>query len=467
VIRLANKLFSTALFWSYATTFLRFGGILLVLPVVLRTIHPEELGLFYVFQTLSIFATLLDIGLSPTIARSVSFAWAGARKLECSGHDILSEGKSDSPNWALLSSLFNTFRKFYWFAAFVLLLILGVGCLPYIWKITATLTNPSEGRSIWLFLCFGACWNFAGAIWPTMLGGMNKVREQQVAQLVAIVSGYAVTIAGLLLGFGLWALAASAIFQAITLRQIAQFLCRREWRGKDEMREGHFDKRLFITLWPASWRTGLIGGAVSIYLSAPVFVTSMFCGLNEAAEVGLSMQLALTVAQVAAVAILVKAPMLSILRVDGNLETLRDLFIDRTAIYITLFLSGMAGVLLFGDWLLHAVVKSRTPLPHITVLFLVFAYVGIEGLQALFRGLALAANITRFWAFVVFGGTAAVVSGAWASAYGLVPFLLALLWVKFVLVDVFVIREGASCISLSFNSFQQVPARLLATLRRK
>jgi O-antigen/teichoic acid export membrane protein len=438
------RLRGSALVWSSATTALRFGGVFLVLPVVLRTVPRDQLGLYYVFQTLGIFGVLLDIGIAPTISRSVSFLWAGAPTLEVSGH---AEGvSSGGPNWPLMSSVYETFRRFYWIAAFVLLFILSVGCLPYIWHITAELGKPQQGRAIWVFLSIGTAWNFSGTIWPAMLGGINRVREQQMTLLLSISVGYVVTIAGLLLGFELWALAASIIVQATVQRQFARRLFHRAVAAHLSAMAATFDWKLFRTLWPSAWKTGLIGAAVSLYLSAPVFLTSTFLGLDIAGQVGLSIQLAMTVCQVAAVAMIVKTPLLSILRVNKRIEELRRIFCTRLLAYILLYSAGSLAVFVFGDWLLHAIIHSRTQLPSPVILGLIFLLIGIEGLQALFRGLALSANATAFWPWLLIGGLSAVGSGAMEISQGLVSFFVTLILVKFVLLDVPVIRAGLLCL---------------------
>lgn len=442
--KLCHRCFSTAVFWSFVTTALRFGGVLLVLPVVLRTIPQKQLGLYYVFQTLGVFAVLLDMGFAPSLARSVSYLWAGAPTLEVSGHSH-AEGMA-KPNWTLLKSVMETFRLFYWAASGLLLLILLSIGLPYIWHVTATLDNPLEGRSIWIVLSLGAVWNFAGTIWPTMLSGINRVRDQQVVQLIAISFGYAVTVSGLLLGFGLWAMAASMIVQATIQRQCSYHIFQRVVGEHFKQSHGKRDWDIVKTLWPSSWKTGIIGVAVTCYLSAPVFLTSTLLGLKEAGQVGLSMQLGMTVCQVAAVAMVVKAPMFSILRVNGRIKDLRRLFGVRIAVYVFLFLAGSAVLLIAGDWLLHTVIHSRTQFPSPVILKLVLLFVGVEGFQALFRGLALSANITGFWTWMLVGGTCSVAGAAIAISLGVVPFFVILVLAKFLLLDLSVIFAGMQCL---------------------
>jgi len=447
MLNFTRRILSTAVFWSFLTTGLRFGGVLLVLPIVLRTVPQEQLGLYYVFQTLAIFAVLLDIGIAPTISRSVSFLWAGAKSIEVAGHS--QADSSTEPNWDMLQRVYSTFYRFYWVAAVALLLILGVGCLPYIWHVTKDLSNPDQGRAIWILLSVGSAWNFAGTIWPAMLGGVNRVREQQIVQLLAIGSGYVVTVVGLLMGFQLWAMAASILVQATVQRQCPRRILTAVLAGKLDAGSKVVDWSLFRTLWPSAWKTGVIGLMVTFYLSTPVFVASTFLGLDVAAQIGLSVQLAMTVCQIASVAMIVKVPMLSILRVNGNIVALRRIFFSRLFVYVALFALGSGALLAIGDWLLHSVVKSKTPFPPTEILILVFLFIGLEGLQSMFRGLALSANVTSFWRWIALG-TALSVSAAWlASSHGIFALLVTLTTAKLFFIDGPIILAGVGCLAVA------------------
>ncbi len=468
-VSLLRKIASSAVVWSYATTALRFGGLFLVLPVVLRTVPEDQLGFFYLFQTFAVISALLDAGVGPTVSRSVSFAWAGAERLERRGHQLLDQATSTGPNWDLLTRILHTFSRFYLGGAFLLFVVLGLGCLPFIWSVTSSLTNPTEGRWIWMFFVLGSAWNFANSIWPSMLGGMNRVKNQQVAQLISIAVGYAVTVGGLLAGWQLWALALSGFVQAVVLRHRARSVCMRVAGEHFRTPPRGFDRDLFATVWPASWRTGVLWVAVSAYLSIPVFLTTKFGGLGEAAQMGLAVQLAMTVCQVAVVAVVVKVPQFSILKVRGEKEALVNLFTERMLAFAMLYAAGALAVVLLGNWILHVLIGSKTPLPSQATLVVVMVWGGIEGLQSLFRGVALAANDTRVWKAVIVG--AAVTAGAslWAIPLGAPKWLFIMLLAKTLFLDVPVFANGLRSLDLTvmqlLRGVYTVPGRVFAQLR--
>jgi O-antigen/teichoic acid export membrane protein len=57
--------------WNYAGSILNLGMNVIILPFVLRILSTEELGLWYVFGSISALVSLLDFGFSPSIMRNI------------------------------------------------------------------------------------------------------------------------------------------------------------------------------------------------------------------------------------------------------------------------------------------------------------------------------------------------------------------------------------------------------------
>ncbi len=73
------RVWKSAVGWSFAVTALRAGGFLLVLPLALRRLSPDELGLWYVFTSIGDFCAFAELGLALILGRSASFFMAGRR----------------------------------------------------------------------------------------------------------------------------------------------------------------------------------------------------------------------------------------------------------------------------------------------------------------------------------------------------------------------------------------------------
>ncbi|HEY8966376.1 MAG TPA: hypothetical protein VIM58_08030, partial [Candidatus Methylacidiphilales bacterium] len=82
---LLSRAFRSASAWSLAAAALRAGALVFVLPLMVRLLPPEELGLWYVFLSVGALAGLLDFGFNPTMGRAVAYVWGGAPELRALG----------------------------------------------------------------------------------------------------------------------------------------------------------------------------------------------------------------------------------------------------------------------------------------------------------------------------------------------------------------------------------------------
>src|ERR1035437_1421006 len=102
---LLSRLRSSTVAWSWVFNGFRLATGLLLLPLVLRKLSTEELGMYYVFLTQVALAPVIDFGFSPTILRFVSYAMGGAETIQAHG---VSKGTGSGPNFGVLWQLFFT-----------------------------------------------------------------------------------------------------------------------------------------------------------------------------------------------------------------------------------------------------------------------------------------------------------------------------------------------------------------------
>ena len=95
---------------------------LLLLPLVLRKLSTEELGMYYVLLSQVALSPVIDFGFSPTILRFVSYAMGGAETIQAHG---VSKSTGSGPNFGLLWQLFFTTRALYRVMALVVLVVTG------------------------------------------------------------------------------------------------------------------------------------------------------------------------------------------------------------------------------------------------------------------------------------------------------------------------------------------------------
>src|SRR5438552_7964537 len=112
-----TRTLQSAVAWSLAAAALRALGGVLVLPLMVRKVPSDHLGLWYVFLSLQGIASLFDLGFSPAVTRAAGYLWAGARELRRFGvaRAESSEQGNPTPNYSMLNDLVATMRLYYRF----------------------------------------------------------------------------------------------------------------------------------------------------------------------------------------------------------------------------------------------------------------------------------------------------------------------------------------------------------------
>lgn len=455
----SRKVLRSAVFWNYLAVALRSGAAIFLLPLILRKLPSEEVGLWYLFGSIAGLAWLLDLGFGNALNRSTSYLWAGAAKLLPVGLEKSDATKAETgvpltPNYELLGCLIATMRKFYLGLGALLFVVLELGGGYFIWSKTAELPHAETLRMAWVVFAFGCALNTVGNFWPALLTGINGVREAQKVFLIALSLNYAIAIIGLLTGFGLWALVSGQLVMGLVNRLLGRYYFLKIAGDKLQYRQERADMSLLKTMWPTSWRLAAITVGLYFMVQANTMLTSVFLDLRATAEYGLSLQVVLFLSQISCVWVLVKMPLISQLRGKHELEEIRSIFISRLRLFLLSYSVGMLGLFFVGDWLLTHVVSTKTHLlPPIQLLVLLIV-IGLEAHAALYRELVQTANVNPFVKPILVSALFSVllVMGLTPS-YGIWGVLIAPGIAQLVYNNWWIVTEGVRSLELSRGEF--------------
>ena len=90
--------------WTYLGKFFTVGVNIILLPLVMAALSESELGLWYVFASISQIVSLFDFGFSATISRHMTYAFSGAGKLE---KTYVTDSVFNKPNEQLMAGNYN------------------------------------------------------------------------------------------------------------------------------------------------------------------------------------------------------------------------------------------------------------------------------------------------------------------------------------------------------------------------
>jgi O-antigen/teichoic acid export membrane protein len=390
-----NRVLRSAVIWGFVATALRFGSVLLVLPLLLQRVPPEELGLWYVFLSFGALATLVDFGFAPTISRVTAYLWAGARELSPYGLppniDLPNERRDAEPNLPLLSRLVAALKAYYaLLGAAALLVLLSVGGW-WIYRKTYDLPNAQSLRLAFVVYAVAVALNLIGGMWLYALNGINRVRESSQLGVAVLVENYLIAIAGLLSGLRIWALVVANLVMGVTERIAGRFL----FYKYAPIEKAPVDLHMLSVLWPNAWRTGIVSVATYFSLQANTLICSAILGLTLTGSYGLTLQAVTLLVAVSGIWVAVKFPLINQLRSQGRLDEIAHLFRQRITVAMLTYIVGACALLCFGHWLL-AFLHSKTqflPIPLFATMLLIYL---LETHHSLYATLVFSENVNPF-----------------------------------------------------------------------
>ena len=381
-----TAMFQSPVFWTGFVTLLRTGGFFIVLPVLLRKVPTEELGMWYVFLGIAQFSGIVELGFAPNISRFASFFLGGAASPRSIGIDHSTSGHTE-PNLAGIAGLAQLGRTLYprLGAAVGVLMTLGGGIWLYI-QFGAKFWNLQVAPAYFLYAA-GMTASMYGYFWMNLLFGVDRVRQGQQVFATGLILNYALCLGGLLAGAGLYALALGQIALALYPRWMASRIVQKDFLSKAPS----IQEVSWRDLWPMTWRSGLCTFAAWLSMPVTTLICAQITGLADTARYGLSMQLVMMVYGLAGTWMSVCWPKLAVLRTQQEQSAIRRLVAGRMGLSVATYLLGA-----FASWWLAPLAihlfKSKTDFLPPALLALLFGVVLIDFLMGNFKSFLVTGN---------------------------------------------------------------------------
>lgn len=365
---LPQRLANSASFWGFVNTCCVIAAGVITIPIVVRQLSPDALGIWYTLYALTYLALLVSSGgLTPTAQRFASYLQAGAQTIQAQGVPDMSP--KARPNLEGLAQLRTSTRR--------LLLLIGCGGMTMAAIIGGGLIIHAGvagglAQQAWMalglqLLSIGLQALVAGdcAIAQGMGGLAYMQRVMALARLC-----YAITlIGGLVGGLGLLSLGLSGIVMAgLQGAGAYRFLRRHLPRSPvDAARARSGFQADFAALWPTTWRFCLVGLGAWLITTSGTVMAGFLLGLAEAGRYGIAIQLFAACGSIAGVWITMAVPTFCTLRTQQRFEELRRLFLARSKLAIATFALGACAIVLLAPPLL-SLVSPHASLPTAGVL---------------------------------------------------------------------------------------------------
>lgn len=394
------------------------GSGLILLPILIRFLSPDELGLWYTLTAISNLTTLFEFGFNPTFARNIVYCLSGVHNLKSKD---LSE-RSEEVDWHLTAAVIKTCKVIY--AAISLIAILAVGTVgtAYISAVTDGLTGNRHWVAwgifvVSMFINLFYLWTL------TVLRGCGDIAGENRAKTFSRVIQLIVTLVLCAAGTGIIGAAIGYLSSGLSLRIFSWGEVRKH---RDVYRYGlHHSETVSWTeikdvLQSVSGLTAK-DGIVELSLFLATQSTSLLCsyylGLTASGTYSVQLQLANAVSSFSAVYVSSCYPTYQSAYARKALSEMRAVVEKGFVAYWICAAIGVLGVGLFVFPLL-TIIKPDTQLD--LLLYLAMAlYSCIVQQTTCFCALIAATNrIPYYIAYPISSVTGVVLSAALISAFG-------------------------------------------------
>lgn len=365
-IRTAKKINITRsdVVWNYVGTALSLGANIIILPFVLICLSGDELGLWYVFQSLGGIAVLFDFGFNATFARNVAYCWSGAKWIGKTEVDQACTGSD--PNFVLMKSVLHVCKLVYLVVSLLTLFLLGSIGTCYIVHISKSIPQ-STYLLAWVLYLMAIFLNMYYGYYASFLRGVGAVGKVSQAIVASRILQVVLSVALLMLGLGLVGAAAAYLCYGCVFRLLG-----RHFFYRHEDIEAHLSaaeskpvpgetKRLFKVMWHNAWKDGLVNLANYLSNQASTILASVFLGLGATGVYSLGAQVAMAVASISAATYGAYQPALQNAYVVGDTRRMKDVQALIVGAFIGVYLVASVSVVFFGMPLL-GIIKPENEL---------------------------------------------------------------------------------------------------------
>lgn len=281
--------------WNYVGTIVSMASGFVLLPLLVRFLTPDELGLWYVFVAVSNLAMLFEFGFNPTFARNIIYVISGARRLTQEGCDFDSVG--EGIDWHLLKTVVRATKFVYACIATVVVLVLATAGTAYIDLVSASV--PGAGRWVsWAIFCSSVFLNLYFLYSITLLRGYGDVAGENRAKTLARISQLLVSALLLFAGMGLVGASLGYLANGVLLRVFASFQLGKHrsicigLAGDSSSTSVREIRNILSTVSHVAWRDGFVQLACYASTQAMSIVGSLTLGLAETGTYSVLLQLA-------------------------------------------------------------------------------------------------------------------------------------------------------------------------------
>lgn len=394
--------------WNYLATFLKIASSALLLPLILRILPVEQVGIWAIFSSISALIFLLDFGFNSSFTRNVTYVFSGVQVLQKEG--ITSKENINSEvNFSLLAGILNAMKWFYARVALILLmLLLSIGTI-YIKNILVDYKgNSNEIFLAWFLFCVINTYNLYTLYYDALLEGKGLIRVAKKITIIGNIIYLILATVLVLTGFGLIALVSAQLISVVVIRLLSYRVFFTPFIKEKLSTNSHINtKEILKSIYPNAFKYGVTSLGGFMIQRSSIFIGATFLPLVAIASFGITKQLIEVLTAVANITLVTYLPKIAKLRIDEDRNAIKAIYLRGIILSNAIFFCGCLVLFFIGPWVLSKI-GSNTKLVESDVLIAVLFSAWI-GLNAGISGAVISTkNVIPFLKPSLFSGIATI-----------------------------------------------------------
>jgi len=403
--------------WNFVATFMRVASGIIVLPLVLRLLPSQEVGLWYLFLTIGGLATLLDFGFANSFTRNVTYIFSGVKILKKEGYTPV-DNDDKTIDYGLLKSVIAAMRRYYGIVAGVFIVLFIIASPFYLNNVLKDYTgNKNEIWIAWFTYGVLVAYQLYTFYYSSILSGRGKVKRLQQIIIIGQTSRIVTAVIFLLLGYGLISLVIAQFVSDIVNRT----LCYNSFYDKSlklHLKTSAVIKvsEVMKIMTPNALKIGLTIIGSFLISKAIILIAPFYISLSEIAFYGTTKQMIDLIISLGYLWFGTYYPKVTLHRVNNDMDQIKRMYLKAKFSIIVVFIVCGLGLIFVGPWLLIFIHSKTHLLPaFMTFVFLIVAY--LETNHGLAMQMLLTKNEVPFVKASILTGIASTISLYFALKY--------------------------------------------------
>ncbi len=397
------------IFWNYAATFMRIASGIIILPLVLRNLPSEEVGLWSIFLTVSSLTALLDFGFTNSFSRNVAYVFSGVKELKPKGY-VSVENTNAEVDYGLLKSVINAMQRYYGVMALLFLLVFFVGSPFYMSSVLEKYTGNKQ--EIWIaWFTYGTlvAYEFYTCYYNSLMSGRGLIKRNMQIIILSQTLKILVSAVCLSLGFGIISLIIGILVSDILSRTLSHYSFY-DPKIKNSIKKAVAlpVKDVIKVMAPNALKIGLTTVGFFALSQAITLISPFYLTLPEVGQYGISKQMVSLLISIGGTWFGTFYPQLTQYRVRNEDENVKRIYIKGLIVLLVVFLSAGSGLLLLGNPIL-VFIHSKTLLLDRGLLLLMIIFAFFEAAQSISTSTLLTKNEVPFFKSVLVSGAGSLI----------------------------------------------------------